>query len=194
MSRRLLLPVALGALLLGGVPALAADANGSSETKTVERSCGADMTDNHYSQPGPGDCRDADGSYDARGTYQATHWTNDVECGDSGPTPANPTGIRVYGAADQASQSGRLGVCSDGSGDAPAPVQGRAGVDGGTAEGYRVVVDGDKDNPNETSQGYVVVTGGAGAPTVRCGDEYAHGGRADSDSPQDRDTQDECGG
>lgn len=189
MSRRILLPMALAALVLGGVPALA-DANGSSERRTVTRSCSA-PADNHYSAPGPNDCADPSG------TYQATHYTNDVRCGEkNSPTPANPTGIRAYAAGDQATQSGGVGVCSDGSGTAPAPVQGRAGASGSTASGLKVVVDGDKDNGNATAQGYVIgeVRPAAAPPTVRCGDEYADGGRADSDAPQARDTQAECGG
>jgi len=195
MSRRMLLPLAAAALLLGGVPALA-DANGSTETRTETRSCSA-PADNHYSEPGPGDCRDADGNFDGSKSYEATHWTNDVRCGSTNsPTPANPTGIRAYAGGDPTTSGGNAGICSDGSGTAPAPVQGRAGASGSTAQGARLVVDGDKDNGNATAQGYVVVekAPGASAPTARCGDEYADGGRADSDSVQARDTQAECGG
>lgn len=197
MSRRILLPVAVGVALLGAVPALA-DANGSTETTTVQRSCSA-PADNHYSAPTSTDCRASDGSFDPGASYQATYWTNDVRCGGSNAlTPANPTGVRVYGRADQATSSGGLGACSDGSGAAPAPVQGRAGVEGGTSQGYRVVVDGDKDNAapagdGNKAQGYVVVQGGAGAPSVGCGDAYGDGGRADSDSQQARDDQAACG-
>ncbi|HWH27453.1 MAG TPA: hypothetical protein VNU26_00590, partial [Mycobacteriales bacterium] len=128
--------------------------------------------------------------------YQATHWTNDVKCGSKGqltPEQANATGLRVYGAGDPAAQSGSVGTCSDGSG--PVPVQGRAGLSGSPATGPKVVVDGDRDNGNATAQGYLIVEAKPqpAPPTVRCGDEYADGGRADSDSPQDRDTQAECG-
>lgn len=197
MSRRYLLPVALGALLLGAVPALA-DANGSTETTTETRSC-SDPADNRYSAPGPNDCKDANGNFDGSKTYQATKWTNDVKCGSKNqltPEQANATGIRLYGAGDPAAQSGAVGMCSDGSGSAPSVIQGRAGVSGSPATGPKVVVDGDKDNANATSQGYVIVEAKPqpAAPTVRCGDEYDQGGRADSDSPQDRDTQAECGG
>jgi formylmethanofuran dehydrogenase subunit C len=75
-------------------------------------------------------------------------------------------------------------------------VQGRAGLSGSAAEGGQVVVDGDKDNANATAQGYVIVQTKPqpAPPSVRCGDEYSEGGRADSDSPQARDTQAECGG
>jgi hypothetical protein len=188
MSRRLLLPVALGLLLLGGIPALA-DANGSTETTTETRSCSA-PADDHYSAPTDTDCRNADGSFDADKTYQATRWTNDVRCGGTNsPTPANPTGLRAY-----ASQAGGIGICSDGA----LPVQGRAGASGG-ADGGTVTIDGDKDNAapngNETARGWATVGVKPGAaPVVTCGDEYSQGGRADSDSAQARDTQAECGG
>lgn len=196
MPRRLLLPVAVGVLLLGAVPALA-DANGSTETTTESRGCSA-PADSHYSAPGPDDCKNPDGTANPGGTYQATRWTNDVRCGSkNSPTPANPTGIRVYGRADQATQSGGTGVCSDGTGAAPAPVQGRAGVEGSTSSGYRVVVDGDKDNASQLGenklQGYAAVSGGAGAPTVTCGQAYSKGGRADSDNPGPGDGQGACG-
>ena len=199
MSRRMLLPLAVGALLLGAVPALA-DANGSTEVRTVERSCAAGGDDQH-SAPGAGDCRNADGSFNSGGTYQAQYYSNDVQCGSSSPVPANPTGVRVYAAGDQASQSGRAGFCSDG-GSLPvaAPVQGRAGVAGGTATGLKATVDGDKDNAapngNETARGWATAQAGPSpaAPVVTCGDEHSQGGRGDSDSPQARDSQAECGG
>jgi hypothetical protein len=192
MSRRYLIPLALGALLLGGVPALA-DANGSTEQRKVSRSCGADMSDNHYSTPQGNDCK-TNGAFDKSKTYTATHYTNDVRCG-SGVAPANPTGVHLY-----ASQGG-VGTCSDG-GDLPVdgPVQGRAGVTGSQSSGAKVTIDGDKDNAapnnNETLRGYAVVEAKPqpAPPTVTCGDEYSQGGRADSDSRQARDNQGECGG
>jgi hypothetical protein len=195
MTRRMLLPLAAAALLLGGVPALA-DANGSTETTTVDRSCSA-PADNRFSEPGPNDCKKADGSPNPGGTYKATHWTNDVKCGSTNsPTPDNPSGIRLY-----ASQAGGVGMCSGG-GSLPvaAPVQGRAGVTGSTS-GAKVTVDGDKDNAapnnNETLRGWATVEAkpAAAPPTVTCGDEYSQGGRGDSDSPQaGRDKQEECQG
>jgi hypothetical protein len=193
MSRRILLPVALGALLLGGVPALA-DANGSTEVKEVERGC-SEPADSHYSAPGPEDCRDGDGNVDPDGTYTAQYHSNDVTCGeDNSPTGANPTGIQVYASGDPAAAQGGIGVCSDGSGDAPAPVQGRAGLSGSQDDGYRIVVDGDKDNGNETAQGYLVAEGETGgAPTVSCGKAHAEGGKADSDHMEEHDNQGECG-
>jgi hypothetical protein len=195
MSRRILLPLALGALLLGAVPALA-DANGSTEQRTVTRSCTA-PADNQYSAPGPNDCKNG------ATTYRATHYTNNVKCGDkNSPTPANPTGIRAYGAGNQGTQSGGVGICSEG-GSLPAavPVQGRAGVAGSTSSGLKVTADGDRDNAtpngNETMHGWatVQVKPAAAPPTVTCGDEYSQGGRADSDAPQaGRDKQEECQG
>ena len=199
MNRRTILPLALGALLLGGVPALA-DADGSTEQRTVTRSCGADMSDNHFSTPQGSDCRRADGSYDPAASYTATEYTNDVRCGE-GLAPANPTGVRVYAAGDPATQNGRVGTCSEGGSlPVPAPVQGRAGVQGGTSSGVKATVDGDKDNAapngNETARGWATAQVGPapGAPVVTCGDEFSQGGRADSDAPQSRDAQGECQG
>lgn len=201
MFRKTLLPGALTVLLLGAVPALA-DANGSTEQRTETRSCGA-AADNRYSAPGPNDCRNADGTFNSGGTYQATYYSNDVKCGGkNSPTPANPTGIRAYASGDQASQSGGTGLCSEG-GSLPAavPIQGRAGVSGGTASGLKVTVDGDKDNAtpnnNETARGWATVEAkpAAAPPVITCGDEHSQQGRADSDAPQaGRDSQAECQG
>lgn len=186
--RRTILPAVLGLLLVAAVPAVA-DGNGSTEQRQEERSCSA-PADPHYSAPGPEDCQDG------ATTYTATYWSNDVTCGDKNAvTPANPTGVTVYGSGDPAAQRGSVGVCADGSGAAPNPVQGRASFGGSPATGGTLVVDGDKDNANETAQGWIAVTAGpGGAPTYRCGDEYAQGGKADSDTPEDRDTSAECGG
>lgn len=194
MSRRYLVPLALGALLLGGAPALA-DANGSTEVKTVERGC-SEPADNRYSAPGPDDCKNADGTFNPSGTYQSQYNSNDVSCGSTNsPTGANPTGIQAYASGDPTTQAGNIGICSDGSGAAPAPVQGRAGISGSAAQGGRVVIDGDKDNGNETAQGYAVVgtPAGPGAPTVSCGKSHAEGGKADSDHMQADDNQSQCG-
>jgi hypothetical protein len=183
MSRRMFLPVAMGLVLLGSGVAMA-DANGSTEQEKVKRDCSA-PADNRYSAPGPNDCKNG------ATTYTATYWSNNVKCGSANsPTPANPTGLRLY-----ASQAGGVGTCSDGA----LPVQGRAGVSGGT-NGAKVTIDGDRDNPklngNESLHGWATVEArpAAAPPTVRCGDEHSQGGRADSDSPQARDNQGECGG
>lgn len=188
MIRKVALPVLLGTVLLTAVPALA-DQNGSSEQRTETRSCSA-KADPHYSPPKGNDCKGKNK------TYQSTHYSNDVKCGDKNAlTPANPAGVRVYGSGEPTAQSGSLGACSDGSGSAPAPVQGRASVSGSPGTGPTVVVDGDKDNGHPTAQGYLVANAKPGAaPTYRCGDEYAEGGKADSDTPEDRDNAAECGG
>jgi hypothetical protein len=182
MSRRFLLPFAVGALLFGAVPALA-DANGSTEVQTVDRKCDA-PSDNRYSPPGAGDCKDG------ATTYKSKYNSNDVKCGGKNVVgPTGGLGTKVY-----ASQAGGIGTCSDGTGSTPAPVQGRATLSGNTTDGARLAADGDKDNSNASSQGYLIVQAKPGAaPTVRCGDEHAQGGKADSDFPQDRDNQAECG-
>lgn len=183
MIRKIALPVLVGTLLLGGVPALA-DQNGSSEQRTETRSCSA-KADPHYSAPKGNDCKGKN-----KKTYQATYYSNDVKCGDKNAlTPANPTGVRVYGSGDPTKQSGSVDACSDGSGAAPAPVQGRASVGGSPATGPRVVVDGDKDNGNETAQGYLMVEG----TSYRCGHLYSDGGKADSDTPEEKDSSEDCG-
>jgi hypothetical protein len=192
MSRRYLIPLAFGALLLGGVPALA-DSNGSTETTTETRSCSA-PADSHYSAPGPNDCKNADGTSNPSGTYQATKWTNDVKCGSSNRL-ASQQGINVYAGGDPMGSGGNVGTCSDGNGAAASPVQGRAGLSGSTAQGARLTVDGDKDNGNETAQGYLVVekSAGASAPSYRCGQAYNDGGKADTDTMEAGDTSEDCG-
>jgi hypothetical protein len=182
--------------LVFAAPAMAHDQSGSTEEQTVTRSCGA-ASDPHYTAPGPNDCRRADGSFDPSMTYQSTYYSNNVRCGDRNqvtPAPANATGIRVYGGGSPTSQSGYLSVCTDGSGTAPNPVQGRATLAGGAAEGAALTVDGDKDNGHATAQGWIKIEKGlnANAPTYRCGDEHSQGGRADSDHPDARDTSGEC--
>lgn len=182
MMRKIALPVLVATLLLGGVPALA-DQNGSSEQRTEKRSCSA-KADPHYSAPKGGDCKGKNK------TYQATYYSNDVKCGSKNAlTPANPTGVRVYVSGDPAKQTGSVDSCSDGSGAAPGAVQGRTSVGGSTAKGPRVVVDGDKDNGNETARGYLLVEG----TSYRCGHDYNDGGRGDSDAPEDKDSSADCG-
>ncbi len=182
MIRKIALPVLVGTLLLGVGPALA-DHNGSSEQRTEKRSCSA-KPDPHYSAPKGNDCKGG------KTTYQSTYYSNDVKCGDKNAlTPANPSGIRVYASGDPATQSGSIDACSDGSGAAPAPLQGRASVGGSPASGPRVVVDGDKDNSPEQAQGYLMIEG----TSYRCGHAYADGGKADSDAPEDKDSSEDCG-
>jgi hypothetical protein len=182
MIRTIALPVLVGTVLLGGVPALA-DQNGSTEQRTEKRSCTAEA-DPHYSEPTEEDCQDGSTTYDA------TYYSNDVKCGDDNAlVPTNPTGIRVYGSGDPTTQSGSLGACADGSGAAPNPVQGRASVGGSPATGPRIVVDGDKDNSPEQAQGYLLIEG----TSYRCGHAYSDGGKADSDTPEDKDSSEDCG-
>jgi hypothetical protein len=174
--------------LLGAVPALA-DGYGSSEQRTEKRSCRA-KPDPHYSSPTRDDCKGKSK------TYQATHYTNDVKCGaGSGGNPAlaNPTGVRLYGGrgGDPSIDTVRLSVCADGRGAVPNPVQGRVSVGGGPASGFRVVVDGDKDNPTQQAQGYLVVDGMP--PAYRCGLAYGEGGKGDSDAEGPRDSSANCG-
>lgn len=183
MTRKIALPVLVATLVLGIGPAVA-DQNGSSEQRTETRSCSA-KADPHYSAPKGNDCKGKN-----KKTYQATYYSNDVKCGEKNAvTPAGPTGVRVYASGDPTKQNGNVGTCSDGSGAAPAPVQGRASAGGSPATGPRVVVDGDKDNGNETSQGYLVVEG----TSYRCGHSYSDGGKADSDAPEDKDSSEDCG-
>lgn len=182
MRRTVVLPVLAGALTFGVLPA-AADQNGSTEQRTETRSCSA-KPDPHYSAPKGKDCKGG------KKTYQATHYSNDVKCGDKNAlTPANPTGVRVYASGDPAAQRGSADACADGSGAAPNAVQGRASVGGSPATGPRLVVDGDKDNSPEQAQGYLMVEGSS----YRCGHAYGDGGRADSDAPEDKDGSDDCG-
>lgn len=190
MSRRALLPIAVTALLLGAVPALA-DANGSTETQRVSRACNA-PADNRYTPPGPNDCKNG------ATQYMSTHNTNNVKCGETNQTNTrNPSGVMGYRNTGNPTQGVSAGMCSEG-GSLPAqvPVQGRAGVDVTPSKGAKVVVDGDRDNTQHpAAQGYVIAEARpqAAAPTVRCGDEYGQQGKADSDSPEGRDTQAECG-
>ena len=189
MIRRTVLPVLLGAVLLGGLPALA-DENGSSEQQKVQRACSA-PADSHYSAPTSSDCKKTPkGKYKGDGNYTATFYSNDVKCGEkNAQTPANPTGIRFYAGGDT-SPSGGMGICSDGSG--AAPLQGRVGVKGG-ASGIQMTVDGDKDNAGPSqATGYAIVKVGPGGASVACGKGYGTGGNGDTDNPSDA-NQANCG-
>ena len=197
MSRRTALLVLMLATLVVAAPALAHDGNGSGEDQQVSRSCGA-ADDPHYSKPTASDCRDAEGRFDASKAYMATYYSNNVSCGRNNQVLpeefGDPTGIRVFGTAGLDGVS--VGTCADGTGIAPNPVQGRVTYTGSLDNGSRLAVDGDKDNANATAQGWIVVSkaGGASVPTYSCGDEYASGGRADSDHPTSADAAAECAG
>lgn len=180
MFRRLAIPAVLGVVLLSALPAFA-DEDGGTEQETVTRSCGA-AADPHYSPPTATDCKTKK-KFDKKKTYQSTHQTNDVKCGTKHVlVPMNPSGIQVNGNGSQSGPNGHLGVCSDGSGAAPA--QGRVAFYGSTS-GVKLVVDGDKNNPGpEQAAGYAIVTAGPGGASVVCGPAYASsGGTGDSDHP-----------
>lgn len=184
MHARTVVPLLAVALLIAAAPA--ADQAGSSEAQTVDRSCGAPHDDRYDPPSGDGlaECQDAEGNHDPERTYSATHWTNDVSCGDDHQlVPGTETaGVRVSGDGS-ADGDGFLQACSDGD----LPINGRATVDSGGT----VSIDGDRDNEVEQLQGWARVDVADG--TVRCGKSYADGGRGDASHPTDEDTQDECG-
>jgi hypothetical protein len=191
-SHRFVLPVLMGTLVLGAVPALA-DSNGSTEQQKVRRSCTA-AKDPHYSKPAKNECRKKSGRYvapSADGKYSATHYTNDVKCGSKNEvSPSNPTGVHVYGAGDPTTPKGGLGLCSDG----PLPAQGRLGISGDSS-GFTVTADGDKDNNTPATSdgtGWAIVSVGTGGASVSCGKSYDTGGRGDTDAPDDG-AQANCG-
>jgi hypothetical protein len=176
----------MGTLVAAAVPALA-DANGSTEQQTVRRSCTA-PADPHYSAPAADECqKDDTGAYvapSADGMYDATFDSNEVTCGDANreDPEANPSGIHVYGSGDATTQSGGLGLCSDGA----APVHGRIGVSGNKDDGATVTADGDNSNSTPVTDkgtGYAVVKVGPGGASVVCGPDWASGGNGSSDDP-----------
>lgn len=192
MNRRIVLPVLMGTLVVGAVPALA-DGNGSTEQQKVRRACTA-PADPHYSKPAKNECRKKGGRYvapSADGKYNATHWTNDVTCGSRNEvSPANPSGLHVYGAGDPTTPRGGLSVCSDGA----LPVQGRVGLSG-DPNGLTVTADGDQGNNTPVSDkatGWAVVSAGPGGVSAGCGKAYAGGGHGDTDAPSDG-SQASCG-
>lgn len=178
--------------------AVPSDETGSTEAVTIQRSCGAEA-DPHYDPPsgaGQSECLDGNGDFDPSRTYTATHFTNDVQCGSENVlVPVDAAGVYVSGngGAGADGGDGYLSTCSD---DA-LPINGRATARGeGDTSGDLAVsatADGDKDNPESTSQGWVTATVTPGGPEYRCGKSYADGGRADSDAPTAEDTAEECG-
>jgi hypothetical protein len=172
-------------------PVLAGDEAGSSETQTVQRSCGAPSSKSFSPESGAGqnECKNpTTGQHDDSRTYTATEYTNNVKCGSSGQVQNTPVG-HVY-ATGTPSPSGHAGLCNDGTG--AVPVQGRAMVAGSDDEGgLHVVVDGDKDNTqNAAAQGWIKVGGTTAGPYVTCGDDA---GRKDSDNATADDAQGDCG-
>lgn len=173
----------------GSVPT---DESGSTEAQEVQRNCDA-AADPHY-VPSSGrdsdECYDSDGDFQPGWTYTATHYSNDVECGEENQITGELfTNTWLYGAAD--ADGGYVGVCaSEGmtSGD-----DGRVTVTGDTDGSAEVVADGDKDNPEETTQGWASVTVSPDGATYRCGKSYADGGRGTADAPTDEDNAEQCG-
>ena len=193
MTSRFVLPVLMGTLIIGAVPALA-DSNGSSEQQKVRRSCTA-PADGHYSKPAKNECRKKGGRYvapSADGKYNATYYTNQVKCGSQNEvSPSNPSGLHVYGSGNPTTPNGGLGVCSDGS----VPAHGRIGISG-SPSGLTVTADGDKANNTPVTSdgtGWAVVTVGTSGPSVSCGKSYDAGGHGDTDAPDDG-AQGNCGG
>lgn len=171
---------------VGSVPS---DESGSTEARTVQRSCGAGA-DSHYV---PSSGRDANQCYDSKGifqpsrTYTATHFTNDVTCGSENRiTGSGATDTWLAGTAG--ADGGYVQVCSDDF----TPAHGRVTVRGDADGSVQVVADGDKDNPEETSQGWASGTVSADGPSYRCGKSYAEGGRGSSDAPTSQDTDEQC--
>jgi hypothetical protein len=169
--------------------AVPADETGSTEAKLIQRSCGA-PADPHF-QPSSG--RDAPQCYDkgvfkSSRTYPATHYTNDVDCGDKNlQAGVGPVGLWVAGTAG--AQGGYVSVCSDDG----LPLEGRGTVRGSTSGSGNVTVDGDRNNPEETSRGWVSATATSSGVTYRCGKPYSQGGRGTADAPTAADNAQECG-
>lgn len=178
--------------------AVPADESGSTEAATVQRACDA-PADPHYvpsSGQAADECYDADGTFRPGRTYTATHHTNDVRCGSENVlVPADAAGVYVSGNGGGGAEGGDgyVSACSD---DAM-PINGRATARGEVDPSGDLAVsataDGDKDNPEETTQGWITATITPAGPEYRCGKSYAEGGRANSDAPTGEDTADECG-
>ncbi len=181
---------------LAAGPVKMADSAGSSEVKTVQRSCGAPR-DTHYEPPegkGLAACKNSKGQFDPNRKYTAKHFTNNVTCGTSKALAPSQQGLTISGDGGQAGTGGGgfLQVCSDGA----LPVQGRITAEGavgvGTVNGT-VTADGDRDNSASQAQGWAQLVISNSGPAVRCGESYEDGGRADASNPTSEDTQDDCG-
>lgn len=193
----LLLPALLATFLVAASPP-AQDQAGSSEAETVMRSCGAEH-DTRYDPPsgeGLAACQDANGNHDDSLEYEATHWTNDVQCGTDDELASgghDATGLAVSGNGGQEGTGGAgyLQVCSDGD----LPLQGRVTLEGtGGADGVdgTITADGDKDNTPAETQGWAQAD--VGEPGVACGKAYEEGGRSDAHHQAEGDGgQEHCG-
>ena len=139
---------------------------------------------------GPVAAHDFTGSEERKNSRGKTVYTNNVRCNRKATADAG--GVKVY-HSQTGTTSGGIGVCNDGTGPlgSVAPIQGRAVAKGSTSGGA-VYADGDRNNPNEQSQGFARADGkfNGTAPTVRCGDPK---GRKDATHPTPADKQDDCG-
>lgn len=165
------------------------DESGSTEARKVKRSCGA-KADSHYSPSSGKDanaCYDSNGNFRSGGSYTATHYNNDVTCGSENRiTGSGATDTWVAGTAD--TDGGYVQYCADDF----TPGHGRVTARGDADGSVQVVVDGDKDNPEEISQGWASATVSADGPEYRCGKSYAEGGRGNSDAPTNADNAEQC--
>lgn len=166
------------------------DESGSTEARTVQRSCGA-AADPHYA-PSKGrdsnQCYDNNGNFQSSRKYTATHYTNNVECGGENelPNPLSVTDTHFYGTAG--ADGGYVAACSDGF----TPGHGRVTASGDADGSAQVVADGDKDNPEETTRGWASATASADGADYRCGKSYDDGGRGTADAPTGQDNAEQC--
>lgn len=190
MRVRSILPLlAVGLLAIAAAPA--SDEAGSSEAETVQRGCGEPASHQYDPPEGAGleECKDPQtGLHDDSRTYTATHYTNEVTCGDDHQLVpgTEAAGVRVSG--DMEGNAGFLQTCSDGD----LPVHGRVTFRGdGDAQDASLTADGDNSNEPEQLDGWATVD--AGEQSVTCGQAYSEGGRADANNPTGDDGQDQCG-
>ena len=169
----------LVAVLVIGGPVAADDFTGSEEEeRTLQCPKDGQSVPSNHEEPGAGECQGT------ATTYRGKVWTNNVKC-NSGGTDVG--GLAKLYTTQSGTTSGGVGVCNDGG---SVPIQGRAAAQG-SPDGGAVYIDGDKDNSNETAQGFLRMDAKPGAaPTFRCGDSN---GRKDATHPQATDGQDDCG-
>lgn len=171
------------------VAAVPSDESGSTEAAQVSRSCGA-SADSHYvpaSGKDSSQCYDKDGKFQSSRKYTATHYTNDVDCGNQNKLPG-AAGTDVYSYGTAGADGGYLSACSE----RTVPVHGRATARADADGSAEVVWDGDKDNQEEVSQGWADATVSGDGPEYRCGQAYSDGGRGTADAPTSQDNADQC--
>lgn len=191
--KRNIAALGLGVLTLLAVAGpVRSDEAGSTETQTVKRSCGADASKQYSPESGKdlNECKNpATGQLDPSREYNATYYSNDVKCGNTGKVADAPVGT-VYAAGNPSGPSGHTGICADGD-EQVKVVEGRAMLAGSDDEGgLHLVVDGDKSNSQSAARGWIKVGGTTAGPYVQCGDDN---GRLDSDNATPDDTQADCG-